>query len=65
MLGSDSGEDNMMQQEGKNYSVENLNIEVSKSWQSTKKAGDLLNFTYQKVKSVRSDLRKFIENMDE
>lgn len=35
------------------------------SWQSTKKAGELLNLTYAKVKSVKNDLRRFIENMDE
>jgi uncharacterized coiled-coil protein SlyX len=54
-----------MQVEGKQFTVENLNREVSRSWQSTKKAGELLNLTYAKVKSVRDDLRRFIENMDE
>jgi uncharacterized coiled-coil protein SlyX len=55
----------MDEEEGKQFTVENLNKEVSRSWQSTKKAGELLNLTYQKVKSVREDLKRFIENMDE
>lgn len=54
-----------MAEEGKQFSIENLNEEVSKSWQNTRQAGQQLNEAYLQVKSVHEDLRLFIEGLDE